>query len=780
MGSDDGPPTLNPRLTAVTRDSLVHDPDLRSLRKAGRTALAMSASFLIGIHLVDNPQFAVVATFTAAAVLGIADFSGSRAQRLLVTAATLGAGAVLLAIGTAVSTNTAAASVTMFVVAMAVSFSSVFSGYFAAASSAVIVFYVVATGVEGPTSVIASREAGLAFGGALSLIAAGWLWPSRSTAESRVALSRVYRILAEQVGGLLSTADLSTAHATSRRPADGGVIDSEDDDQLAQAILAAEQAIASSAWRPDGLASPHKARMYMLQGARRIAGLIDVFDRLPIRSVAGLEDVSGHLINELALQLGRCATGVVDYGRVLPEPARIELVKERFTTAGHGRFADDLAAGQESDRLRSFVSWYFVLQQLCWGASLASIHCRAMHNAPLEASVRSEQSTLVRTLADGPSAAKWLRRARRHLSLRSVHFQNSLRLATGLALARLAVGVFGLQHGFWVGFATLVVLKTSAAGTRSSAFQAAVGTAIGFAVSSVLITTFGVDALIYSIMLPVVVFAAFYLPTAVSFIAGQAFFTMVIVVLFNLLKPAGWTVGLVRFEDVLVGAAIGLFIGVAIWPRGASSELSRVVGQLFSFGGRYAQATVSRVLGRAPDSTAPGGSGPVDAGSEEVLTLWRDQMCVAAVDAEDVFSQYLSEPHQSDAPVMAWASLMATAHQLWFGSSVVALVPEATGAATKMPEVCDGLLLSSALLASNYRGIADALAGQDRLEMRAPLTVGGPVDRSLPDATMTLLQLEAWLAELSVEIERTNPALEVLGLGTVTGSAETTPSPASR
>ncbi|MGH9079755.1 MAG: FUSC family protein, partial [Acidimicrobiales bacterium] len=555
---------------------------------------------------------------------------------------------------------------------------------------------------------------------------------------------------------------------------DGGDNAGEVDGGLAESILAAEQAIARSAWRPDGLASPYKARMYMLQGARRIAGLIEVFHRLPVRSVAGLEDVSSHLIDELASELDRCAGGVASYGRVLPEPGRIEQVKDRFTAAGHRRFTDDLAGGQEPDGLRSFAAWYFVLQQLSWGASLASIHCRAMHNAPLEASVRSEQSTLVQTLVDGPSMAKWIRRARRNLSLRSVHLQNSLRLAAGLALARLAVGILGLQHGFWVGFATLVVLKTSAAGTRSTAVQAAVGTAIGFAVSGVLITTFGVDALIYSIVLPVVVFAAFYLPGAVSFVAGQAFFTMVIVVLFNLLKPAGWTVGLIRLEDVLVGAAIGLSIGVVIWPRGASSELSRVVGRLFSTGGGYAQATVVRVLGLSPGSPGPGSAGPGTAG----VKWWRDQVFVAAVDAEDVFSQYLSEPHQSDAPVLAWASLMATAHQLWFGSSVVGLVPEATGAAIRMPEVCDRLLSSSAALAQDYRRLAGSLGGQDRWEMTEPLTVGGSIDRSLPDATITLLQLEAWLAELSVEIARTHPALDELGFGT--GAVPAVPSPARR
>ncbi len=746
-------------------DTVIHDPGGRWLRKAGRTAVVMSASFLVGLHVVGNSQFAVVAAFTAAAVLGIADFSGHRVQRMRATAVTLVVGAGLLAIGTAVSTDTIAASSTMFVVAFVVSFSAVFSGYFAAASSAVVVFYVVATGVEGPTSVIAPREAGLAFGGALSLLAAGWLWPSRATAESRVALARVYRELASQV------ADLRAAVGSDGKsePDDGGA-GSEAGVRLAESILAAERAIAAGSWRPDGLASPHKARMYMLQGGRRIAGLLEVFHGLSHPDVAGLEPVTGQLLDEVASQLDGCADGVATYGRVLPEPKRIEAVRERFTVAGHRRFADHLAGGQGSDQLQTFAAWYFVLQQLCWGASLASIHCRAMHGAPLEASVRSEQSALVETLADGPSVAKWIRRARRNLSLRSVHFQNSLRLAAGLALARLAVGVLGLQHGFWVGFATLVVLKTSAAGTRSTAVQAAVGTAIGFAVSSALVTTLGVHELVYSILLPIVVFAAFYLPVAVSFVAGQACFTLVIVMLFNLLKPAGWTVGLIRIVDVLVGAAIGLAIGMAIWPRGASSELSGVVGRLFTVGGDYAQATVSRILGRSP-----AGGRPDDAGTAR----WNTEVGVAVVDAEDVFSQYLSEPHQSDAPVMAWASLIATAHQLWFGASLVALVPDTFGAARSTPEVRSRLLSSTAAVADGYRTLGAQLAGRGGWNgIVEPGPVRGAIDRSNPDATMTRLELEAWLAELALDLERAEPVLGELGYGSGSPRPEPTPSTA--
>ena len=387
---------------------------------------------------------------------------------------------------------------------------------------------------------------------------------------------------------------------------------------------------------------------------------------------------------------------------------------------------------------------------------LASVCCRAIHRAPLDAPPLIARSPLVNAMTDGPSVQKWVRRARRNLNLRSVHLQNSLRLAIGLGLARLLVGVWGLQHGFWVGFATLVVLKTSSAGTRSTAWQAAVGTAIGFGISALFITTFGVDALVYSFLLPVVIFLAFYLPGAVSFVAGQVCFTIVIVVLFNLLKPAGWTVGLIRLEDVFIGSAIGLIIGMAVWPRGASSELFRILARLYVSSSEYARSTVVAMVAMMSDTAGP---------SELEVDGLRGRAEAEAVDAEDVFSQFLAEPHQSDAPVLAWSQLMASAHQLWFGATIVGLFPVEAGSATGMPELCRGLVESASRLNQTHHSLAAALLDQGGLRVDHLPTVGGPIDRSQPRSAMTLLELNAWMGELSLEVDRVRPALQELGRG---------------
>src|SRR5437879_12931824 len=79
---------------------------------------------------------------------------------------------------------------------------------------------------------------------------------------------------------------------------------------------------------------------------------------------------------------------------------------------------------------------------------------------------------------------------------------------------------------------------------------------------------------------PVAVFLAAYAPSAVSFVAGQAAFTVLLLILFNLLTPVGWQVGLVRIEDVAVGSEIGVVAGMLLWPRVARPDVGHSLSGL--------------------------------------------------------------------------------------------------------------------------------------------------------------------------------------------------------
>ena len=55
---------------------------------------------------------------------------------------------------------------------------------------------------------------------------------------------------------------------------------------------------------------------------------------------------------------------------------------------------------------------------------------------------------------------------------------------------------------------------------------------------------------------PIAVLLAAYSPGVAPFAVGQAAFTVMVIVLFNILVPTGWKVGELRIEDVALGAAV--------------------------------------------------------------------------------------------------------------------------------------------------------------------------------------------------------------------------------
>src|SRR5204863_243299 len=87
---------------------------------------------------------------------------------------------------------------------------------------------------------------------------------------------------------------------------------------------------------------------------------------------------------------------------------------------------------------------------------------------------------------------------------------------------------------------------------------------------------------------------AAYAPRAISFAAGQAGFTVTLFVLFNIIQPVGWRVGLIRIEDVAIGFAISLGVGLLFWPRGAAALLREDLAAAYARG--RAEATVGPAL----------------------------------------------------------------------------------------------------------------------------------------------------------------------------------------
>ena len=53
---------------------------------------------------------------------------------------------------------------------------------------------------------------------------------------------------------------------------------------------------------------------------------------------------------------------------------------------------------------------------------------------------------------------------------------------------------------------------------------------------------------------------------------------MTLVILYNIMQPVGWQIGLVRIEDIAIGCAVSLLVGLLFWPRGAGAGARQGAG----------------------------------------------------------------------------------------------------------------------------------------------------------------------------------------------------------
>jgi uncharacterized membrane protein YccC len=207
-------------------------------------------------------------------------------------------------------------------------------------------------------------------------------------------------------------------------------------------------------------------------------------------------------------------------------------------------------------------------------------------------------------------------RAGAHLERHSVWLHNSLRGAAALAIAVLIADETGVQHSFWVVFGTLSVLRSNALNTGQNAIRGVLGTAVGFAIGAALLKVIGTDLTVLWFLLPVVVLIAGVAPALISFEAGQAAFTLTLFILYNIVQPVGWRIGLVRIEDVAIGFSVSLVVGLLFWPRGATASLRTALAEAYGDGATYLHNAVtfgaSRCDGAQAQLPAPTASRRLD------------------------------------------------------------------------------------------------------------------------------------------------------------------------
>jgi len=196
--------------------------------------------------------------------------------------------------------------------------------------------------------------------------------------------------------------------------------------------------------------------------------------------------------------------------------------------------------------------------------------------------------------------------------------------------------------------------------------------------------------------LPIAIFVAAYAATAVGFAASQAAFTINLIVIFNLISPAGWQVGLVRIEDLAVGAAISVVVGVLLWPRGARRELARSVAGFYRAVIAYLDRSFERVLGFQP----PTGPDPA-----------RRSVIQAAERAGEAFDAFLNERSATSLdPQTAGYLLAAGNHAILAGDLLDVIATRLGYQASGCPDGARSVRAQVRILLDGFSRLAGRLA----------------------------------------------------------------------
>ena len=633
----------------------------------------------------------IFASFGTVALLLFADFPGTPSARTSAFLMLFAVGAVLIVLGTLCSQVGWLAVVSMGVVGFVVSFAGVLSAAAAGATRAALLTFILPVTIPATAAEIPARLGGWALAAALTVPVAVLVWPPRDHDALRAKAAEACRALAEQLATAITAGSDAEPDVAVRA------------DAAARAVAALGAEFRNVAFRPVGLTT----------GSRLLTQLIDQLDWLrslaaevPVAPANGRPESAQRLLVACVSVLDACATTVAPSGA---RPSAVD--QEHLAAALTGLQSTRKEVVHSMELIASGVVYRTQPAPATGALTPAVVHEIVYTSELVGNTVAASAVADARSLPDrllgrhGPhvghgvlGAAREI--ASRRLSRDSVWLQNSVRAALGLAAAVLLVQVTHVGHSFWVVLGTLSVLRTTALATGSTAARALGGTVIGFAVGAALVLLLGTNPVSLWSLLPLTVFVAGFAPTAISFAAGQAAFTVLVVILFNIIDPIGWRVGLVRIEDVALGCTAGLVCGAMLWPSGAAAQIRASLAETY----RAAADALSTETRSAVDTD----TGADDAAAAEALRSARANAALL----DDAFRSYLSERGAKPYPVHELTVAANGARRVSVAAEAIALAPPAgqgdhrvlDGARAEVTRAADAT-------GAWYRDAAAALAG---------------------------------------------------------------------
>ncbi len=597
----DGPAGVLRRAVDRIRE---RDPEHDALRRALRAAVIVPLAAAVSFAVAGNSQTPLFTIFGSFALMVLADFPGNRQTRAVAYAGLGINGAVLITLGTLVAPHAWLSVVLMFLLGVAVTFSGVLSETIAAGQRPTLLTFVLPACT--PPGPIDERLIGWLIALAVCVPAALFLLPPRHHDELRLHAAKAVGALADRLEG---------------KAGRGDVVD---------AMLALRENFLGADFRPVGLSAGSRALVRVVEDLEWLA------DRVSDEAGPGLRDMQAPGIRVL-----RCSAAVLQQNRLGDQTtarANLEAALIHLRSVARGRYRDDvetiLGAGDDDAAVvlgRELLNRRTIAATI--GATGRVIAAAAAADArPVWA--RALGRRLPTTTATDrliPETAAVTSTTSGFLSGRSVAVRNAVRTGLGLALAVAVTHLFPVEHGFWVVLGALSVLRSSALTTGTKTLRAVAGTAIGFVLGALLISFLGVDPAVLWVLMPVVVFGSSFVPEIASFTAGQAAFTMMVLIFFNLIVPTGWSVGLIRVEDVFFGALVGVMVSLLLWPRGATASAEAAVESARNVFANYLEAAVLRIT-----------RGDYEQMADKLAILSHDAIAASRV-ADDAVRQYLSE-----------------------------------------------------------------------------------------------------------------------------------------
>jgi uncharacterized membrane protein YccC len=679
------------------------DRGLLALRRAGRAAIVMPAMFALGDKVIGNPVIATFAAFGSFAQLLLVDFGGPMRDRLRSQALLALVGGALVCLATLVSHSTALAAIAMAIVGFAVLFAGVVSSVLAGATTSLLLAFILAVSLAGPDSSIPDRLAGWGLAGAAAFLAIALLWPAPARDPLRDKAIAACRALAARL-----RSDAAFALGGNDAPT---AQDHEAATALAStAVAELRRAFFATPYRPTGLTT----------AARMVVRLVDELtwlDSIVIGSA--VPQPAGQPVQRPVCEARAASASVLDAAASLldspgapSEGLHSALAELAHAVAGlemgdafelpldaeprSGKQAMDARIGAFINSLDpSFraLELSFIVSQIAGNVDVAAAAER-----------RSWLARLLGRAAQGSatSLAAAQERAAAHAKRHSVWLHNSLRGAAGLGLAVLVAKLTGVQHAFWVVLGALSVLRSNALATGQNLLRGLLGTAVGFIVGGALVALIGTNTTVLWLLLPLAILLAGLAPSAVSFAAGQAAFTLTLLILYNIIAPAGWHIGLVRVEDVALGGAVSVGVGLLLWPRGAAAALGTALAEAYADSARYLAGAVRYGMSRC-DRGSPSLPAPTDEATRAAAATRR---------LDDTFRGYLAEGGTKLVPLAEVTGLVT-------GVTGLRLAADAVLDLWERDRASDGdraaarqqLLATTSLMVDWYTGFGASLAG---------------------------------------------------------------------